>query len=69
MGFCTGTTVVQGIFKGTRRRILGQVMHLSYLTWIFNLVLAYQLCFGQSHPPIPPHLSLVAPFARLTMAM
>jgi hypothetical protein len=39
MGFCISTTIVQGISKGTCRRILGQVMDLNYLTWIFNLVL------------------------------
>jgi hypothetical protein len=69
MGFCIGTTTVQNIFKRTYRRILGQVRHLNYLTWIFGLVLAKQLCFGQSHPPIPPCLSLVAPFTRLAKAM
>jgi hypothetical protein len=40
MGFCTCTIVVQGIFKGTCRWILKQIMDLDYLTWIFNLVLA-----------------------------
>jgi hypothetical protein len=69
MGFCISTIVVQGIFKGAYRRILGQVMDLNCLTWIFNLVLAKQLCFIQSHSPIPPHLSLVGPFAGSIMVM
>jgi hypothetical protein len=64
MGFYTSTTTMQGISKGTCRQILGQVMDLNCLTWIFNLILAKQLCFGQSHPPTPPHLSFVAPFAK-----
>jgi hypothetical protein len=41
----------------------------NYLTWIFNLVLAKQLCFSQSNPPVLPHLSLVAPFVGSTMAV
>ncbi len=65
----TSTIIMQGIFKRTHRQILGQVMDLNCFTWIFNLVLAKQLHFGQSHPPIPPHLSLVAPFARSTMVV
>ncbi len=44
-------------------------MDLNYLTWNFSLVLAKQLCFGQSHPPTPHHLSLVAPFVRSTMVV
>jgi hypothetical protein len=69
MGFRTGTTAVQGIFEGVRRQILGQVMDLNYLTWIFNLVLAKHLHFGQSHPPTPPHISFVAPFVGLFMVV
>jgi hypothetical protein len=69
MGFYSGTTPMQIISKGTCRLILGQVMDLNCLTWIFNLVLVKQLCFGQSHPLIPPHLSLVAPFVGSTMSM
>jgi hypothetical protein len=46
MGFRIGTIVVQGIFEGACRRILGQVMDLNCLTWIFSLVLAKQLRFG-----------------------
>jgi hypothetical protein len=64
MGFHTSTTIVQGIYEGAYRQILGQVMDLNYPTWIFSLVLAKQLCFGQSHPPTPPHFPLVAPFVR-----
>ncbi len=59
MGFRTSTIVVQSIFERVCRKILGQVMDLNYLTWIFNLVLAKQLHFGQSHPPIPPHPHLL----------
>jgi len=59
MGFCTGTTVVQCIFKRIHRKILGQVMDLNCFTWIFSLVLVKQLHFGQSHPPTPPHLHLL----------
>jgi hypothetical protein len=40
MGFCIGTTIVQGISEGARKQILGQVMDLNCLTWIFILVLA-----------------------------
>jgi hypothetical protein len=69
MGFRTNTTIVQGISKGACRQILGQVMDFNYLTWIFNLVLAKQLRFGQSHPPTPPHLSFVAPFVGSSMAV
>jgi hypothetical protein len=69
MGFCNGTIAMQGISKGAHRWILGQVMDFNYLTWIFNLVLAKQLHFGQSHPPTPPHLSLVAPFVGSIMVM
>ncbi len=39
MGFHIGTTTMQAIFKGARRRILGQIMDLNCLTWIFSLVL------------------------------
>jgi hypothetical protein len=67
MAFHTSTIVVQGIFEGAHRRILGQVMDFNCFTWIFNLVLAKQLHFGQSHPPIPRHLSFVATFARSIM--
>jgi hypothetical protein len=38
MGFHTSTIVVQGISKGIHRWILGQVMDLNCLTWIFTLV-------------------------------
>jgi hypothetical protein len=69
MGFRTSTIFVQGIFEVARRWILGQIMDLNCLTWIFSLVLAKQLCFGQSHPFIPPHLSIIAPFIGLTMVM
>jgi hypothetical protein len=69
MGFYISTTIVQNIFKRVYRQILGQVMHLNYLTWIFNLILAKQLCFNQSHPPIPPHLSFITPSDKLTKAM
>jgi len=62
MGFRIGTIVVQGNSKRARMQISKQVMDLNYLTWIFNLFLAKHLCFGQSHPPTPPHLPLVAPF-------
>jgi hypothetical protein len=44
-------------------------MDLNCFTWIFSLVLAQQLHFGQSHPPNPPHVSLVAPSTGSTMAM
>jgi hypothetical protein len=37
MGFHTSTTIVQGIFKGACRQILGQVMEFTCLTWIFDL--------------------------------
>jgi len=67
MGFHTNITTMQGISKGTCRQILGQVLDLNYFTWIFNFILVKQLCFGQSHPNTPPHLSLVAPFVGLAM--
>jgi hypothetical protein len=44
-------------------------MDFNCFTWIFNLVLAKQLCFGESHPPTPPHISIVAPFVGSAMAM
>jgi len=44
-------------------------MDLNCLTWIFNLVLAKQLGFGQLHPPTPLHPSLVAPFAASIMVV
>jgi len=69
MGFLISTTIVQGIFERACMWSLGRVMDLIYFTWSFSLVLAKQLHFGQSHPPIPPHLSFVAPFIRLTMLM
>jgi hypothetical protein len=69
MGFCTGTTNVQNIFERAHKQIMRQVMDLNCLTWIFSLVLAKHLCFGQSHPPTPAHLSIVASFVRLTMAV
>jgi hypothetical protein len=69
MGFRTGTTFVQDIFERAYRWVLGQVLGFNCLTWIFSLVLTKQSCFGQSHPPTPPHLSLVAPFTRSVMAM
>jgi hypothetical protein len=37
MGFHIGTTIVQGISKGFRKWILGQVMDLTCFTWIFSL--------------------------------
>jgi len=40
MGFHIIITTMQGISKGTHRRILGQVMYLNCFTWILNLVLA-----------------------------
>jgi hypothetical protein len=69
MGFYNGTITTQDIFKRTCRHILGQVMDLNYLTWIFSLVLEKQLHFGQSHRPTPPHFSLVAPFVKLTIVV
>ncbi len=36
MGFHTGAIGVQGISEETHRQILGQVMDLNYLTWIFS---------------------------------
>jgi len=69
MGFCIGTIVVQGNSKRVHIQISRQVMDLNYLTWIFNLFLAKHLCFGQSHPPTPPHLPLVAPFVGSIMAV
>jgi hypothetical protein len=50
-GFHIGTTNVQGISKGAYRRILGQVLDLNCLTWIFRLVLVEQRCFDPLHPP------------------
>jgi len=67
IGFHTCTTFVQGIFKGNYKQILGQVMDLKYLSWIFNLALANQRLFDQTHPPIPPTFSHVAFFIGLTM--
>jgi len=46
MGFRIGTTTMEGISKRAHRWILGQVMDLNYLTWIFSLVLVKQLHFG-----------------------
>jgi hypothetical protein len=34
-----------------------------------DFVLVEQLCFNQSHPPIPPHLSFITPSDKLTKAM
>jgi hypothetical protein len=45
MGFCISTTIVQGIFEGACRQILGQVMDFTYLTWIFNLCWVEQVQF------------------------
>jgi len=39
MGFLTSTIIVQGISEGAHKQILGQVMDLNCLTWIFSLVL------------------------------
>jgi hypothetical protein len=69
MGFHSNTTIVQGISERACRQILGQVMDLNYLTWIFSLVLVEQLRFGRSHPPTPPHLSFVAPFVGSVVVM
>jgi hypothetical protein len=69
MGFYSDTIAMQNISEGACRLILGQVLDVNYLTWIFSLVLVIQLCFGQSHPPAPPHVSLVAPFVRSIMLM
>jgi hypothetical protein len=54
IGFHTYTTFVQGILEGICKQILGQVMDVNNLTWIFNLALANQRLFDQTHPPIPP---------------
>ncbi len=67
MGFRIGTIIVQGISEKVCMQILGQVMDFNYFTWTFNLLLATYLRFHQSHPPIPPHLPLVAPFVGSTM--
>jgi len=44
-------------------------MDFNYFTWIFNLVLAKQLCFGQSHPPTTPHFSIITPFVGSAMVV
>jgi hypothetical protein len=67
IGFHTCTTFVKGILKRTSKQILGQVMDLNYLTWIFNLALVDQRLFNQTHPPIPPTFSHVAFFIELVM--
>ncbi len=69
MGFYSGTIVMQNISEGACRLILGQVVDVNCFTWIFSIILVKQLCFGQSHPPTPPHLSLVAPFVGSIMLM
>jgi hypothetical protein len=44
-------------------------MDFNCFTWIFCLVLAYELRFDQSHPPTPHHISLIAPFVGSIMSM
>jgi hypothetical protein len=52
MGSCIYTIDVPDISKGIHNHILGQVMDLNCLTWVFDLTLAEQTYLGQSfHPP------------------
>ncbi len=67
IGFHICTTFVQGILERIHKQILGQVMDLNNPTWIFNLDLANQSLFDQTHPPIPPTFSHVALFIGLVM--
>jgi hypothetical protein len=50
-----------GISKGVHKRIMGQVMDLNYLTWIFNLCFVEWIHFAQFSPPNPSHVSIFAP--------
>jgi len=67
IGFHTCTTFVQSIIERIHKQNLGQVMDLNYLTWIFNLALADQKLFDQTHRPIPPIFSHIALFIGLVM--
>jgi hypothetical protein len=67
MGFYTSTTIMQGISKGVHKHILGHVMDLTYLTWIFSLCWAEQIWFAQSFPPIHPFSTFVTPTFGSTM--
>jgi len=66
--FQIGTMVMPNIFKGVHRWILGQVMYINY-TSFRCLLLAKQRCFAQSHLPIPPKLSHVAPCVGIILFM
>ncbi len=67
MGFCTCTTTMWGIFEGLRRQILGLIMDLTYLTWIFSLCWVEKVRFTQFFTPTHPSFTFVAPTSRPTM--
>jgi len=56
-------------FQKTLQAYLGQVMNHNYLIWMLSLLLIEQRCFSQSHTPIPPKLSHVAPPTMITLSM
>jgi len=69
MKFQIGTLTMLSISKKPCKHILGQVMNHNYLIWMLSLLLIEQRCFSQSHTPIPPKLSHVAPPTMITLSM
>jgi hypothetical protein len=69
MGFQIGTLAMLSISKKPCKHILGQIMNLNYLIWMLSFLLVEQICFAQSHVPIPPKLSHVAPPTMITLSM
>ncbi len=67
MGFHTTTTTMQKLSKGTHKQILGQVMDIICLTWIFILCWAEQVRFALSFLPTHLYFTFVAPTFRLGM--
>jgi len=67
MGLYTTTTFVPNNFERARMQILGQVMDINYLTWIFSLTLAKQTHLAHCFPPTHPPHTCVAPPLGTTM--
>jgi len=67
MGSRTYTSNVFNISKGTHNQILGQVMDLNCLTWVFCLTLAKQTYLDQYFLPTHPTSRFVAPLIGIVM--
>jgi hypothetical protein len=69
MGFHINATTMPSIFEATCRQILGQVMDIDCLTWLFSLVLAKKTQLAQSCPHSHSTHTFVALLVGTTMLM